>query len=270
MKGRGIATLVLAASLGAPAVASAGIVVNPCPVNIGSIPGYSLASPISITALPTVLVCANGKPYALSNIIVRGKLAILPTTVIDLGGGASFTVSADFNSDPFSSFTFGSIIPNGFGPVTFDAYFSTPVAPGSYNNASSSGTLGITTTGPNGSDGQVSAGTYPFYIEGLADATNLGVDTGSGTCDVLTPPSPNSGSCNPPGASNTFAPISPALLTAHLSYTHNTLVSGSSAVGWTGSVQLNASTVPEPATLGLVVAGVLMIGGVGYRRSRNG
>jgi hypothetical protein len=226
---------------------------------------HSIAAPLT---MPSVVVCANGHAYRLPA-LTMGAVAQSRPMRVDLGRGASFTFSAAFDSDPFSSFTFGSILPGGFGPLSFDAFFTTPVVPGAYTTATSSGTLDITTTGSQ-TTGIVTAGTYPFYISGLGDMTNLGVDTGTGACSVSTPPTPNSGSCDPAGASSTFAAISPSFLTAHLSYTHNTIGAGSSTVSWTGSVVLDVAppptTVPEPASVTLVLGGLLLLGGVGFGR----
>jgi hypothetical protein len=233
--------------------------------------GASSAHAISVTgcsggALSTVpgisaTVVVNGECFDFGSQITlgTGDLGLLPTQTLDVGDGAAFKVSGLFDPDPTSTFTFGSILPAGFGPFTFDAFFSVPVVGGPFNAAKSSGTLSITTTGA--AIGQVSAGTFPFYISGLGDATNLGVNTGTGNCTASSPPSPITVSCDPPDAFNTFAPFSPTFLTAHLSYTHNTVGTGTSTVSWTGAVELfNTTSVPEPPTSMLLLVGLAMFG----------
>lgn len=258
------------AALVAPAVATAQIPI-PCLATAarGVMPATQAYTPLAAIGAPSVDVCVNGQYFSFTQFLTRGKEVLLPTQLVNLGNGASFTISATFNADPFAIFAFGSVLPGGFGPVSFDAWFTTPVVGGPYDAASSSGTLGVTATDASGgvTTGSASAGTYPAYISGWAPypGTNLGVDIGSGVCSVGTPPSPNSLSCDPAPASNTFAPISPAFLTAYLSYTHTTVGAGASSVGWTGAVELTATAVPEPATLGLMLAGgVLLL--VGVRR----
>lgn len=252
----------VAAALAAPTTARAQIPFS-C--------GFASSAVGAIQVSPMVQVCVNGELYSFTAFRQVGKLLVMPTQTVNLAPGALFTVGASYDPDPSVVFTFGSVLPAGFGPLTFDAYFTTPVVGGPYNTASSSGTLGVTATGVLGAaTGQVTNGTYPTYISGYADLMNLGVDTGTGTCTVSTPPSPNSTSCNPPGATNTIAPISPTFLTARLSYTHETLGVGASSASFTGAVDLTASAVPEPATIGLLAAGLLVIGGAAARRRREG
>ena len=221
---------------------------------------------------PAVLICAGGSLFTFTAFNTEGKLRFLPSTTLKLAGNASITLSATFNSDPFVSFTFGSVLPSGFGPLAFDALFVTPVVGGPYNNAKSVGTLGLTESGVGATTGTVSQGSLPNYITGFADATNLNVGTGTGTCTVSTPPANNSTTCNPPGASNNFAPISPSNLSARLSYMQNaTGVEAISTASWTGTVSLNAvsTTAPEPTTIALMFVGLAIVGGAGYRRNRN-
>lgn len=267
-------TLALAATLATPTAAWAQQIIcgnNTLDLSFIAAPGRLAVTPQ--LALPTVNVCVNGSLFPILGVVQRGNLAFLPTTIVNLGNGASFNVSASFDGDPFSNFTFGSVLPAGFGPLNFDVYFTTAVVPGAYTTATSSGTLGVTATSASNTapatTGIVSQGTYPSYISGYGDATNLGVDTGMGTCSITTTTSAST-SCNPPGAANTFAPISPAFLTAYLSYSHNTTGSGSSTVGWTGGVTLNeaVTTTPEPATVALMASGLVAVAGAARLRRR--
>ncbi|MEP6763827.1 MAG: PEP-CTERM sorting domain-containing protein [Gemmatimonadaceae bacterium] len=220
---------------------------------------------------PSVLICAGGTLFSFTTFTTQGKLQILAPTRLNLSGNASILVSATFNSDPFVSFMFQSILPSGFGPLLFDVMFTTPVIGGGYNNATSVGTLGLSETGVGATTGTVSQGSQQTYIGGFADATNLNVGTGTGTCSVSTPPISNSTTCNPPGASSNFAPISPSNLIARLSYSQNaTGVEALSTASWSGTVTLNSvtTTAPEPSTIALMFVGLMVVGGAGYRRNR--
>lgn len=229
----------------------------------------SPCSGAGVGTTPGVLVCVGGRPMTIPAASFKGKLGILPTTTVDLGGGASFYVSANFNSDPFSIFTFGSIIPGGFGPISFDAYFTTPVIGGPYNFAHSYYTSALALAnaiGAGPASASITAGTFPTYLSGTTNLGSLGVDVGAGACTVTVPSAIN---CTPGNATNTLAPFSPTFLTAHLSYTHSTTGTGaSSSVAFVGGVDLLAvtTTVPEPATVMMMSVGLLLVGGVARRR----
>ena len=226
-------------------------------------------NPFAATKLPAVSVCANGVLFTFLTFSGTGKPYTLATQTRQLVGGGSFTLSAIYNNDPFVSFTFSSTVLPTFGVVNFDVYFTTPVVGGGYTNASSAGTLDVTADGRSAS-ALVNTGAYPSYISGYADATNLNVNTGSGPCSAATTGSATTATtaCNPPGASTSFAPISPGALSSRLSYAQSA-GSGSSTASWTGIVSLTSTTVPEPATVTLICAGLLAIGAVRFRRSRS-
>lgn len=233
---------------------------NPCGVQNGNV------------LVPTVTVCVLGTQYVIPNILVDGKFAILQKTTIDLGAGASFTVGANFNSDPFSNFAFGSTIPGGFGVITFDAYFSTPVVGGPYNFAHSYYTSDLTLTAPIGagpSAGFYSGGNFPTYLSGFTNLGSLGVDVGTGACNLSVP---SSVACPPGDKTNMVSPISPNSLTARLSYSHGTSGTGtSSTVNFQGGVELTSvtTTVPEPTTVVMMSIGLLLLGGVAGRRRKD-
>ncbi|MGV3708819.1 MAG: PEP-CTERM sorting domain-containing protein [Gemmatimonas sp.] len=216
---------------------------------------------------PSVTVCANGNRYDIEGVLQDGKLGLLRPTKIDLGNGASFNLDAAFDADPFIAFTFASILPAGFGPLSFDVYFSTPVVGGPYNYAMSNYTSAIAGTipvGAAGGTGSISAGTNPFYLSGLGNATNLGVDVGTATCSVTMTAVVN---CPPGNAANSFAPFSPSTLTAHLSYTHSHTGVGSSSANFMGRVDLLSTTVPEPSTLVLMCISIVLVGAAARRRA---
>lgn len=220
--------------------------------------------------VPSILVCAKGSPFSTPAVVVDGKLGLLRNTTIDLGNGGSFFIGASFDADPFVNFTFGSILPGTFGAVSFDVYFSTPVVGGPYNYAASQFASSIALSNPAGASGSsvsITPGSYPYYLSGFADATNLGVDAGSAACTLNTV---STLTCPPGGATSMFAPISPTLLTAHLSYTHLTTGPGTGTASWTGGVELTSvtTTVPEPSSIMLFAMGVVMIGATRARRNR--
>lgn len=228
-------------------------------------------SRVGAGAVPGVTVCVNGTAVDIPAASFKGKVGLLPTTTFDLGGGASFYVGANFNSDPSSIFTFGSVIPGGFGPVSFDAYFTTPVIGGPYNFAHSFYTAALALTsavGAGSSTGTISNGSYPTYLSGFTNLGSLGVDVGTGPCTVATPSAVN---CTPGDQTNALAPFSPTFLTAHLSYTQSTTGTGAtSSVGFVGGVEiLDITTVtPEPATIVMLSVGLLLLGALG-RQKRN-
>lgn len=212
----------------------------------------------------SVTVCVGGKSFGNFAAVANGKLASLAPTTIDLGGGSSFTVSALFNSDPFVQFSFGSAVflPGAFA---FDVYFNTPVVGGPYNYATSrlkstlSALVPVTAAGSAG----LSLGATPAYLVGLADATNLGVDFGTSPCSLSTT---TSTTCVNGGTSNTFAAFSPSMLTAHLSYTQTNVGVAESSSLWDGQVEILATTVPEPSSVILLAAGLLVVGATAWRK----
>ncbi len=219
--------------------------------------------------VPTVTVCANGKVYEIPNVKVDGNLGFLQKTTIDLGGGASFTVSANFDSDPSSLFSFGSTIPGGFGVVNFDAYFTTPVVGGPYNFAHSYYTADLTLIGVVGVSAPsafYAVGTFPTYVSGYTELGPLGVDVGSATCSLSVP---STISCPPGDKTNTVSPITPTTLTARLSYSQGTNGTGAiSTANFQGGVELtNVTTVtPEPTAIAMMSVGLLLLGGVVRKR----
>lgn len=246
------------------------IFLSPSSAHAGGVSRCGPAGGVNPAAiLPYMTVCANGKQYDIAGIRIDGKFALLQPVTVVLGSGASFTVGASFNSDPFANFTFGSVIPTGFGPVTFNVFFGTPVVGGPYNHATANftSTISLTTAvGAGPGTGIISLGILPTYLTGSTDLGTLGVDVGTGTCTISTP---GSIACPPGNSSNTFAPISPTQLDGLLSYTHNTTgVGSSSQVNFSGGVELTTSTVPEPASVVMMGVGLLLVGGALRQRRK--
>jgi hypothetical protein len=179
---------------------------------------------------------------------------------------ATGEITAAMNPDPFISF--GTTTTNLIaGPVTYAFLFGTPIVPGFYARATSTG--GVTVT--NGASGTATvdnSAVYPTYISGygtLGGATvlNLGVDLGTDPC-TAGPGTPFTvtETCNQGTTSSTFAPVFLDDLEALLTYTQTDV---GSVASWSGAVTLN-SVIPEPASVALVATGLVLVAGAVRRR----
>lgn len=231
--------------------------------------GRSTIGLLAALAPATARVTVNGQCVLEVDATMEGKFGSIasPSDPLrySLGNGNEFYLSASFNADPFVNFTFGSLLSFG-GPFAFDVFFTTPVVGGPYNTISSNGSGTVNAIG-GGTTGTVShnAGGYaPAYISGYLDLAHQSVDlVGTSPCPAAVGPP---AFCLTDAASDAIAPTSPASLTARLSYVHAKAGPGSSASGWVGGVELTTSAVPEPATVTLVITGVLVLGAVARRR----
>lgn len=239
---------------GAPAAARAQSP-SPCVVS----PRPDAAAPDAI-ALPTpyqAYVQVGGTCRSMSGGITgTGKVRTLTfSEVID---GSQISVQAVFDADPFVNFVVGVV--NGSGVTQSYAFsFTTPVIGGPYNLATSSG--GVTVTLGGGSSSQASLHpAFSNYIRGFVNglSTNLGVDIGTAQCTTV-----GSTTCTQPAGAATFGPLTPADLTGQLAFQ---LTGDQSVAGWTGRVEIAASVVPEPATVTLLAAGVVLTGALAARR----
>lgn len=243
----------------------------------------ALLSPaVARAQVPLACDPAGGAPYAF--VVVGGTCTNLtPFMSLDVGsglfrvaiadvpvaGGMVDRMTATFKADPFISFATATtnLTP---GPITYTFLFGTPIVPGFYANATSTGSVtvtsgegGIATVGQNGGDEFISG----YGSTGLL-LTSLGVDIGTGTCTATR----GSTTCDypPPAggpAENAFAPTFYDNLEVMLTFTQTDV---GSTVAWSGRVELLAGTsvVPEPATVGLVAPGLLALLGVGAARRR--
>lgn len=224
--------------------------------------GDASESPIAIVQVNGVCIDLSGR------IQQEGKLFILDTS-LTVGDIATIELDVTMNPDPF--ITFGTTTTNlGAAPVTYAFLFGTPIVPGNYNFASSSG--GVTVTTIEGEATVDNSVIYPTYISGYGTVgfvpTNLGVDLGTGPCtaDGL-PVLPDTEVCSQGTTSNTFPPTFFNNLEALLTYTQEGLASVAS---WSGAVILDQreQEVPEPATMTLLALSSLALGVVGYARRR--
>lgn len=229
--------------------------------------GTGCSTPSAATS-PFLQVIVNGVCTDLSSSLTHPASDIwnLNATAVTVGKGI-VTLSAQFQSDPFITFSAASTNTIS-GPVTYAFLFGTPVVPGNYTSASSSG--GVTVSPGAGQNTTVAPSSiYPAFISGYgtqgAFATNLGVDLGTTAC-VATGTATTT--CNFGTNSSTFAPTFYDNLEALLTYTQSDSLS---AAGFSGRIDLNAatSTVPEPDSLPLLATGMIALGGFLRTRRRS-
>jgi hypothetical protein len=215
---------------------------------------------------PFVWAFANSACRDLSSYLVSVGNGVwtLNTPTLEVGRG-KVQVNGMLDSDPF--ITFGATTTNLIaGPVTYAFLFGTPIVPGLYTGATSTG--GVTVTnGASGNSTVATSGIHPTYISGYGTVgltpTNLGVDLGTAPCNATGVPFTVTTVCNQGSTANTFAPTFYDNLEALLTYTQDDTFSVAS---WSGAVTLTTSTIPEPATFGLFGMGLVVIGGFATRR----
>lgn len=251
---RVLGILVLSLALMAPAVATATSVCNPI------VTGVASTAPAPASFLQVVV---NGQCFDLSDSIrpINDNLEMVAGVLVT--PQAVIVVNGLIDSDPVINF--GATTTNLVaGPVTYSFLFSTPIVPGLYNQATSTG--GVTVTNGLGGTSTVdNSGIHPTFISGHgtvgAVPTNLGVDIGTNPC-TSGPGTPFTVTevCNQGNSIKTFPLTFYDNLEVLLTYTQTDLASVAS---WSGAVTLN-TVVPEPASISLLAIGAVLVA-LGYR-----
>ena len=242
-------------------------------------PALTHAAPIlpgAPDSVPLLYVCADGGAGQvcrdLSEFIhfVGGRKGVYEFDGVELdlaydvtGVFAYLVLSAIYNPDPSITFT-ATTFNIGPGPITYGFLFGTPVVPGFYGEATSTGSVNVT-NGEGGTATVTAGAVYPSYVSGHGTVgvvpTNLGVNLGTAPC--VAGPGPKFAvtvTCAQGTAVNSFAPTFYDNFEVLLSYTLDDLASNAQ---WTTTVTLNA--VPEPALLSFAGAALL---GFAVRRRR--
>lgn len=257
--------LVLCITFGAPGATIAAA--QSLPVG----PSVGCPTTADASSVPFLRLIVNGACTDLSSLLTQSTPGIWNVaTTVNLDA-ATVDLTAQFKRDPFITFSASTknLVP---GDVTYAFVFGTPVVPGLYTSASSSG--GLTLSPGALQNATVSpSDIHPTYIAGLgtqgADATNLGVDLGTMPCTAT---GTATTTCNLGMNSATFAPTFFDNLDAVLAFKQSDL---SSAAGFSGRIDLTApgtpptTTTPEPSALALLAPGVVALGGM-WRRKRRG
>jgi hypothetical protein len=220
-------------------------------------PASVYATPLGIAPLRA---CANDECVDLSEFLVNpdgGDQTTFDATVTI--GGSTIRLFGTYDVDPFISF--GATSTNLTAEqTTFSFLFGTPIDPGFYNTATSTGSVSVT-NGASGTSTVATSAVYPTFISGYGTLglvpTNLGVDLGTTPCVATGTSFTVTMTCSQGNASNTFAPTFFDNLEALLTYTQNDV---GSVASWSGSVTLTlepVSTVPEPTSLLFVTTGTV-------------
>lgn len=224
-----------------------------------------ITSPIAIVSVEGICVDLSGEIRPAPD----GKMFVLNHSIPseELGGLASILVNATFNPDPFITFGFTSTNADD-GPLTYTVLFGTPIEPGFYTDAASSGGVSVSNAG-SGTATVDNSAVDDEYISAFGTTatgfTTLGVDIGTEPC--IATGSPDSTTCEFGPATNTFAPTLFDNIEVLLTYTQT---QASSVASWSGNVTLGPSQqqVPEPATVTLLAVSSLAFGVVGLVRRR--
>lgn len=210
-------------------------------------------------------------PYAI--LVINGECLDVSALLQPLGGtswrntlttatnAGQLAITATYDTDPFINFA-ASTTNLIQGPVTFTFLFGTPIVPGTYNHATNTGSLSLTSA--NGTATVATSATYPSFISGYGTLggapTNLGVDLGTATCSTT-----STTTCSQGSTSSTFAPAFYDGLEPLQTYEQTGL---SSMASWSGFVTIDVATTttPEPMSIALLASGLIVIAGVARRR----
>lgn len=211
--------------------------------------------------------CANISPFM--SLDASSGLFRLAAGDMPVGSAMIGSLTATFDADPFIAIA-ASTTNLTAGPTTYSFIFGTPIVPGFYSRATSTGSATVTPGQGPGTMAQNGAEEFVSIFGSTGPVlTSLGVDVGTGSCAADAAPT----TCDyPPGggvAARDFPPLFFDNLELVLTYTQTGI---GSQVTWTARgeiLQASPAVVPEPATAGLVLAGLMsLLGARTVRRRR--
>lgn len=218
---------------------------------------------------PSAGLTVSGFPtLALDSVldVQSGVYSYGSATALTAATGASFSVSSlwfDAQSDPFVDYGF-SIENTGATPLTVSFTVSSPYVGGPYNMLTDSFSDSVTDSG-NTPDGQVTIGVpagitdvnQPFIDAMNADGINPG-------CVVTGPKGFSSPGCV---STSTFNNVTVSTATSGtFGIKVNFILSAGDIYTINGRTALTSSLVPEPATVGMLGAGLLGLTILGRKR----
>ena len=244
-----------AAALTAPAAARAQVPVDIC--------GPVAAGPYAFVRVGDVCTNLSGL-ITLNTVTGLFNLTVRQLTV---GAGLINTLDVVYDQDP--SIDFGVNTSNLlFNQTSYAFYFGTPIDPGQYRRAASTGGVNVTRTLQDAAVSQDGGSRFiTVYGSDGDDLIPIGVNIGTGTCSA----GALSNTClypQPAGGprSNQFAPRFFDNLEVELVYAQD---GEASNADWNGRAEIFATSVtPEPTSLALVAAGGALLVGGARRRSR--
>jgi len=226
--------------------------------------GLALAGFADAAVIPSVELTIGGTNYNLSGSLVQGTdnkgNSVWTIAGLNLAGAGWSLSNGDFTLDSDPLLTSSGTLNNTTGAaLPFSFSFSTPVAAGMYDTPTS--TLGVTIS--SGTSGTHT--TTVLMTNTVNGGTPTGADIGPNGCPVTSSGSLVTNTCSF-NATGSFSGVVTDM---------ETVISGSAAAftadGFSGALNVNQSQTtgtPEPASIGLMIGGLLVI--VSRRRkSRN-
>lgn len=223
-----------------------------------------LADSIIFLPTPSVGVTVNGLTVSTSGLVRSFDPETNQTRLVgDISTNDwALHIDTTTETDPFALYAIGA---SNFtaGPLSFAFIFTTPVALGPYNHVSNSFNGSMTDLRGDG------VAITNVDQQALLNGSNVApVELGVFTC--LGGPGLAGQSYNCPIAGGGFGPISTSVpnalystLSASLAFT----LSANDAASFNGVVILDSASTPEPASMGLALAGVALIfAGIAKRR----